>query len=260
MATKLRVMSDLHLEFGPLDLDPIGEDILVLAGDIGIYDDGAAWAIEYAQRASVPAVMIAGNHEFYRNSRHDKHTVASTLDALRKVAAKEPLLTFLEDDIATVAGVTFVGCTLWTDFALNGDPLLAAFRARESMNDYYKIYVTDGERLTPEGTAAAHAFSRGVLEERLPRRHADRPLVVMTHHLPSARSIAGRYAGSDYNAAYASDLDSLVAQSEAELWVHGHTHISQDYRIGYTRVLCNPRGYDGVELNPQFDPTLIVEI
>ena len=48
--------------------------------------------------------------------------------------------------------------------------------------------------------------------------------------------------------------------SRAPLWVHGHTHDSADYTIGATRVLCNPRGYSGVELNPRFDPNLLVEV
>jgi predicted phosphodiesterase len=55
-------------------------------------------------------------------------------------------------------------------------------------------------------------------------------------------------------------LDELVARSGAALWIHGHTHVSQDYRIGNTRVICNPRGYAGYELNPAFDPRLIIEV
>lgn len=64
--TKLRILSDLHLEFGPLDITPAGEDVLILAGDIGVYNDGAVWARDYARRHDVPVVMIAGNHEYYR--------------------------------------------------------------------------------------------------------------------------------------------------------------------------------------------------
>src|ERR1700686_667031 len=100
--TKLRVMSDLHLEFGPLDLELAGEDVLALVGDVGVYTDGALWALDYAKRSGVPVVMIAGNHEFYRNRQPPAHTVESTLLALRGITAEsEGALTFLEDDIAT---------------------------------------------------------------------------------------------------------------------------------------------------------------
>lgn len=257
---RLRVMSDLHLEFGPLHLEPVGEDVLVLAGDIGIYADGAFWARDYAREHGIPVVMIAGNHEFYRNIEHQTHTVEDTIETLRAVAAKEPLLTYLEDDVATVAGVVFMGCTLWTDFDLNGDQPQAMMRAAQAMNDYRLINESGRLRFTPAVALRRHAYSVGVLSERLPHNYPEGPVVVVTHHLPSRRSIAGRYANNNLNGAYASGLDDLVEGSGAALWVHGHTHVSQDYRIGETRVVCNPRGYDGYELNPDFKPDLIVEV
>lgn len=258
--TKLRVMSDLHLEFGPLDLEPIGEDVLVLAGDVGIYTDGALWARDYARRHQLPVVMIAGNHEFYRNNKHRYHTVATTYADLRSVAANEPLFTFLQDDVTSVAGVTFLGATLWTGYSLNGDPVIAKLRAGQSMNDHRLIWLTERDRFTPEHAAAQHTWSAAWLRESLPRNYDDGPVVVLTHHLPSSKSIAGRYADSQYNAAYASNLDDLVATSGVKLWLHGHTHVSQDYLIGETRVVCNPRGYDGYELNPDFNPNLLIEV
>jgi hypothetical protein len=62
------------------------------------------------------------------------------------------------------------------------------------------------------------------------------------------------------NLCFVSDAESLLAG--VDLWVHGHTHDSFDYRVGTTRVLCNPRGYarDGMVENPRFDPGLGVEI
>lgn len=264
---RLRVMSDLHLEFGPLHLEPVGEDVLVLAGDIGTYTDGAEWAADYAKSHGIPVVIIAGNHEFYQvrwGQRHDRpidYTVDGTIAALRGLAAAEPLMTFLQDDAEEVAGVVFAGCTLWTDFALGGiaDQRPAMARALHYMNDYNLIYDSGG-RFQPANALARHEASVAALRRILWQERSGRPVVVVTHHLPSARSIDDRYADSDCNAAFASRLDTLVATSEAALWVHGHTHVSQDYRIGETRVVCNPRGYAGYEINPDFKPDLIVEV
>jgi hypothetical protein len=86
------------------------------------------------------------------------------------------------------------------------------------------------------------------------------PTVVMTHHAPSRRSIAGRYASDDLSPAFASDLEVLVAASRAALWQHGHVHDCFDYMLGKTRVRTNPRGYYGYELNPEFDPNLVIDI
>lgn len=74
-----------------------------------------------------------------------------------------------------------------------------------------------------------------------------------------ARSISPIYAGEPLNAAFASNLDALVADTSAVLWVHGHTHSAADYAIGRTRVLGNPRGYPS-ESGTAFKPDLVVEI
>jgi Icc-related predicted phosphoesterase len=82
--------------------------------------------------------------------------------------------------------------------------------------------------------------------------------VVVTHHAPSPGSVAPAYAGHPLNPAFASDLDALVAAGRPDLWVHGHVHTSFDYRLGATRVVCNPLGYP--RENASFDPGLVVEL
>lgn len=261
--TKLRIMSDLHLELGPLELEPIGEDVLLLAGDVGVGTAGAEWARAYAARTGVPTVMIAGNHEFYGRDHRETLAALQALGPTRSYRA-EPHRSvpfwFLEDDLVPVDGVTLVGCTLWTDYGLDGDAETAMTVARFALNDHHKVRL-DGRTFLPEDARTLNEFSAALLAERLPRSYDDgKPVVVVTHHLPSRRSLDPRYSNSALNPAYASNLDDLVARSGAALWVHGHTHVSRDYRIGATRVVCNPRGYVGIELNLEFDPNLIVEV
>ncbi|MDX9710663.1 MAG: hypothetical protein RBT64_14025, partial [Trichloromonas sp.] len=62
-------------------------------------------------------------------------------------------------------------------------------------------------------------------------------------HAPSPRSIGKNWQGSLLAAAFASDLEKLIATYQPALWVHGHLHDFYDYRIGATRVVCNPIGY-----------------
>lgn len=86
----------------------------------------------------------------------------------------------------------------------------------------------------------------------------EKQLVVITHHLPSFKSVAARYKNSALNPCFASQTDDLVMQLQPALWIHGHTHASVSYILGKTRVLCNPRGY-GAE-NASFNPMMVVEV
>lgn len=245
--TCLRVLSDLHLEFGPLDLKPVGEDVLVLAGDVWLGTSGADWAARYSKSHDVPVLMIAGNHEFY-----------GELDGVDTVYARlrsYPNIYFIQDEVATVDGVRFAGATLWTDYELGGNRGAAMTIAQVGLNDHRKISERYG-KFRPETALTRHLASRKFLETLPP---SELPTVIVTHHLPSRRSLDDRYDPA-LNPAYASNLDDLVERSGAAVWVHGHTHTSRDYRIGRTRVVCNPRGYYPHGLNPAFDPNLVIEI
>jgi hypothetical protein len=84
----------------------------------------------------------------------------------------------------------------------------------------------------------------------------DKPLVVVTHHAPSARSLMfnstaedmATYAYQQADPFYASHLDYLMLVEDApNVWIHGHTHIAASYQIGLTRVCSNPKGYSDGE-------------
>ena len=73
--------------------------------------------------------------------------------------------------------------------------------------------------------------------------------VVVGHHSPSKASTHPRYKEDVMmNGAYSSDLSEFILdRPQIKLWVHGHTHDPFDYMIGSTRIVCNPRGYIGLE-------------
>jgi hypothetical protein len=79
--------------------------------------------------------------------------------------------------------------------------------------------------------------------------HPGLPVVVVGHHAPSRASTHPRYRTEFVvNGAYSSNLDEFILdRRQIRLWTHGHTHEDFDYMIGTTRVVCNPRGYDGYE-------------
>ena len=258
--TKILLMSDLHIEFGKLSVPKTQADVAVLAGDIHVGVEAATWSDRLARRLGIPVVHVAGNHEHYGSLRRPGGHMGGTIAELRAAAAASAgRVTFLERATAVVAGVRFVGCTLWTDYELFGDPAEDMAHAEIAMTDYQTIAYRPGIRFTTNDARREFMLAVRFLKAELAQPF-DGATVVVTHHLPSLRSVPERFKDDRLSAAFASHLDELVAASVAELWCHGHTHWSCDYVIGTTRVLCNPRGYDDFALNPRFDPGLTAEV
>jgi hypothetical protein len=262
------VLSDLHLSHRPFSVVVDGKridehaDVVVLAGDIDDGLGGFRWARE--SFPGKPIVMVAGNHEFY-----DKHWFRH-VDGMRD-AAKKYDIEFLEADGIDLAGVRFLGCTLWTDFELFGaDKKDIAMRvAKTEMNDFHFIKTSryaefhwaHSKFLTPELTVMRHQGSAGWLTKKLEKGDDPKKTVVVTHHAPHSKSVPANFAGDMLSAAYASDLTRLMGK--AGLWIHGHMHHSLDYNVDGTRIVCNPRGYmhkNGGFENSRFNPAFLVEV
>ena len=81
-------------------------------------------------------------------------------------------------------------------------------------------------------------------------------------HAPTPKSIAARFKNSSINACFVSDLTEKICVWQPDLWLHGHTHDSFDYRVGRTRIVCNARGYAkaGVNENSLFDPGFTIDL
>jgi Icc-related predicted phosphoesterase len=252
---KLWVLSDLHLEFGDFFEPAVPDaDVCIVAGDVM---QGCGNSIRWLDRMVAPAmpvIMVAGNHEFYG------HSVFEGLEWARVHARECPDVHFLENDVVLLGGVRFIGCTLWTDFALDGDVAWAAANFEGRVNDARAI----AWRMLParEGFGATrvlemHGRSRDFLRRSL-QESFDGPTVVVTHHAPHSGSVHPKYKGSSLNPSFAVDMSEMMEIYRPEMWVHGHVHDSFDYRVRDTRVICNPKGY-GSE-NPVFDPSLVVEV
>lgn len=268
---KLLILSDLHLEFEPFVLpQDLDFDAVILAGDI--HDPGhkgVDWA-RHAERfgTATPVILVPGNHEYYRCLMPQER------ERMRE-AATGTNVHLLDGDEVVVDGVRFLGCTLWTDFALPiqsrspGQWVSNANKAMTmvsySLNDYKLIRMPANDvrerRLTADDTLRLHVVQREWLQGKLAEPFAG-PTVVVTHHAPRRESVAARYAADVVSAGFASDLPNAFFEVPV-LWVHGHVHDSSDYAVGHCRVMANPRGYvseTGSPENHWFDPGLVIDI
>ena len=271
---KLLLLSDLHLELSNLALpEGIDFDVAVLAGDIvwpGVQLRDWLQRTPALRRARA-VVAVSGNHEHF--DRVLQHEAAAMQQAARACVA--PPLHLLDCAELQLDGVRFLGCTLWTDFELRIDTPDGPMSDRERgiatasrvMADYRTIGWCDApgaapRPLTPHDTVRLHRQQRQWLQDRLAEPFAG-PTVVVTHHGPHRQSLAPRFAGDWVSTAYVSELPASFFEVPV-LWVHGHTHTSHDYRVGHCRVVCNPRGYQTVDMpqpeNAAFNPALVVAI
>ena len=255
---RIQYASDLHTEFGfrALRKNDLKGDLLVLAGDIAGSTSGLR---EYLKSLSgrIPLLVILGNHEFYgyelsRGRAQYRHALTRDND---------PLLHFLDDDEVIIGGVRFLGSTLWTDFknGRDGEASQKGYDYDGGLRDFQTIKKGEGESIRWQDLYDVHKDSLSWLEERLSDPFSG-PTVVVTHHAPSFLSEAPQFADSPISGAFSSHLEGLIERYSPALWIHGHHHSTSDYRVGATRVLCNPFGYYGLETNVDWSPEQTVSL
>lgn len=231
---KLLILADLHLEFEPFDATETDADLVILAGDTDLKTRGIIWAKEAF--AGKPVIYVPGNHEYYGE------TYQKLRDKMQEEADGSNVH-LLDCAKYEQNGVVFLGATLWTDFHLLGNQAIAMLTVEAGMNDFKKIKTLPSyKKFRALDALQAHSREKAWLSKEI-EAAAGKKLVVITHHLPSLKSIPDQWKNDHLSAGYASNLDDLVARSGAALWIHGHTHTACDYMLGETRVLCNPRGY-----------------
>jgi UDP-2,3-diacylglucosamine pyrophosphatase LpxH len=287
-AMNLQLLSDLHLEANPdFQAYPLpGADLLVLAGDIGSYQerrDGSVmdepdWGLQrfspLPQYAGwpVPVVFVPGNHEY------DARDVDETHAELR-LACDRLGIQWLEREAMVINGVRLVGTTLWSDYdalgdvvaptlpasrgSLATDPLTHRLRQREKAFRAANFYlvkmdsVRHGRLFDAESMRAlgldCQAWLSAVLDVAF-----DGPTVVVTHFAPTLHSADPRYGLSPGTAGFCNALDHLLPK--ADLWLHGHLHCPQDLQVGQCRIVANPLGYASKGEQLGFQPAKLIQV
>lgn len=255
--------SDIHIEIQEMepgsrwtDIQPLAlgpdltkfegrVDLLILAGDIGrMRSRRNVSTLLYAEQAAAylgcPAVVVPGNHEYYRGSFDDER------EAL--LSARVTGVTVLDRSEVHYdpSQLRILGATLWTDYAVLGDPQLAMDEADRMMPDHRLIRRRDGSPFTPQDALTEHLLSRVWLAQRLAEPH-EGPTLVVTHHSPHS-SAHHPMGTTSLSPAFASDCDDLVAaavKAKISAWIFGHHHWSQEVNVDGLHLVTAQRGYPG---------------
>jgi len=271
----IQLLSDLHLETHPNftpEVAPLA-DVLVLAGDIGSYQQGSMLLnrhdtdfglARFSPRKDlgawpVPVYFIPGNHEYDGMPYEEAHEkLKATCERLH--------ITFLHQRVEFFQGVRLIGCTLWSDFEAlvpAGGPLTQQLKAREKAERAADFYLRKtGTTLRGEpflsGAVRSQAHAdQAWLTTALSEPHPG-PTVVITHFAPSLQSADPRYGLTPGTAGFCNALDHLLPQ--ASLWLHGHLHCAHDYVHNGCRVVANPLGYAKKNEQLAFDPQKVLRV
>ncbi|EFI53758.1 metallophosphoesterase [Afipia sp. 1NLS2] len=254
---KIQIFSDLHADVAAPKTISIADDVdtIVVAGDTCAGIDRGLVILRKIVPQTIPIIVTAGNHEFYRRCWPEELALAHRL-------APQFNAHVLENETVVVGGVRFIGATMWTDYRLFGENLSSSAMhvAQNGLNDHRLILTSKQpfRRLRPVDALRLHQQSRIYIQATLQIPFAG-PTVVVTHHAPHRGSIHPHYKDDLLTAAYVSDLSEILLGAQApDLWVHGHIHKSSDYWIGKSQVVCNPHGYG--DENSAFNPSLTIEV
>ncbi len=279
----IQLLSDLHLEAHPhfVPEPAANADLLVLAGDVGSYQEGSqlgdgdfglARFSPLPQHAGwpTPVLFVPGNHEY------DAQDFDAAHQRLRQTCERLGIL-WLERETLTLQGVRFVGTTLWSDFdalAVHegatdlGRQLTLRDKAFRAANFYLRK--TGGTRHGEPFLAEPMREQALVCQEWLRaalQQPFEGPTVVVTHFAPSLRSADPRYGLVPGTAGFCNALDALL--EHAQLWLHGHLHAPSDYTAQgqrgdgsawQCRVVANPLGYERKGEQGAFQPQCSIAV
>ena len=230
----IHVFSDKHLDKNPLEPDPLEipeADLAICAGDLSndryeAYD----YITRYVDITKRKVIFVLGNHDYY------DYTLEETItfwEESRLVKTGKVIL--LQDDCVVINGIIFAGATYWTDMNKN-DPLTLS-QAKENSNDYKRI-----KGLTPSDTVESHYLSQRYFKSLVQSKQIGAPLVIITHHAPSWKSVLPKHKHLLSSGRYASHDEDIIRKMKPWFWIHGHIHSFSDYYIDQTRIICNPQG------------------
>ncbi len=227
--TKIHLISDLHLDHDTeLDSEYLAyytnddqADICVVAGD-AYSTCKPHWTgdlLVMLRKLYQHVVFVPGNHDLWLSTPEDAKEAFES-----SVGGDENIHFFMEPGLKTIGGVRFLGSTMWYP--------QPAERKRQDFIDMRQV------RCPRSWFFDQHQAFRTTMESE--------PLedvVVVTHHLPHPMSTPVMFQGSVHDHFFMTNMTDSIMKLKPKLWLHGHTHDPCDYKIGDTRIVCNPRGY-----------------
>ena len=269
-AEYVRIISDIHADINKNKhyIFDFGNDFVINCGDTsGDYFTTRDWIRTYM----IEGVSVTGNHLGYtdlgeRAKAHTKDGVPFNLQP--KNGQQKMLQTFfqwsrtpvLSNDIYEYDDMIILGNTLYTDFKLFGEKnqIACMAEAGSKVNDFKYCSFYEVEKKKDKKTGKIVPFTPSIQAglfnvcsrwlthklEKLKKEGNEKPVIIVTHHIPTPYGVMPEFKHDPISAAFASDLRNLIEEyPQIRLWAYGHTHTPHQYIIGNCRFVCHPFGY-----------------
>lgn len=240
---KIQLISDIHTEMTKdagkalvESMNSEGIDILILAGDIMPLNIPSKClnTIKYLIDKGYGKILyVMGNHDLWGSTPDEAHFTARMIED----TYKDKFHYLYTGKVLELEGKRFLGDTMWFPETQFSELL------KNIWPDFRLIKARGIPRYNREWFYNKNYEFRKFLDKEL--KEGD---IVITHHLPSYKSIAEFFKNEPTNCYYLSNMENLIEEKKPSVWVHGHTHNFFDYQFHSTRVMCNPQDY------PQYAP------
>jgi Calcineurin-like phosphoesterase len=222
-------LSDLHLERNPIPKIPQTAEYLCLAGDIGHPEEHHFQSFISTIKSYYTKVFFTpGNHEYYQRfkkgqslkTKEELDTYMHTLcDSLGNVEFMQQRMVPVDQE----KKLYIAGTTLWGN-PLNR-PLYPSF-------DYKNIYTQHLDSVEPMKESNYYEYHQQSVSfiKSMKKEQQGKPIIMMTHHIPSYRWNTPKHLKSNYIHFYCNHLDHLIGPPFVA-WITGHSHGAMNMQI-----------------------------
>ncbi|AZV47390.1 hypothetical protein C3L23_08925 [Nautilia sp. PV-1] len=217
-------------------------DILVIAGDIGHYNDDNVYLIELLSRYYEKVFITFGNHDLYLLSskylEKYNHNSFNRLKEFKEMVEKIDNVIFLDGQKVEYKGITFWGSGLW--YEVNSVKHWSGY-----MNDARYIYDRkESYKIVFPYDYYPVKYNFNVFslyEKELEKiNRLDKTDIIISHMPPVVLSNVYDISNTYFFVPYG---EEVIERVKPKMWIFGHIHSKVYKKFNGCELICNPLGY-----------------
>ena len=260
------ILSDLHFDFyfrysNHMDRELIKEfysdifpentgDILIIAGDIGHYNDQNIFILKLIKEIFDynHIVCVLGNHDYYLTNGQSRYDYANLsmnrVKEMRDLINVEDGMYCLDGEVIEIEGIRIGGCDSWYD----GKYIIRHFSDKEiwyDINDEYINILWERFMADAEYVEGLSWIEYAENEKRKIEKIYKDVDIMITHVNPSLCKVhtAKKFREHETTGFFTFDGSKYLKEGSMKYWIFGHTHDQTEFEMEGVKCICNPMGY-----------------